>query len=115
MASILFKIVRICNSQFKYNYVKKEKIFLNFLHHIWNLLQILNIFKEKMIVIANVFAKLDTVKNFVRRLSKKPRYFYHVFSSSFSMKLIWKMSPVVFGEILEVFVNTLIAADKYLV
>ena len=31
------------------------------------------------------------------------------------MKLIWKMSRVVLGEILEVFVNTLIATDKYLV
>ena len=90
-----------------------------------------------MIVIANVFAKLETVKNFVRTLSKKAWFrtrfggqhvkasqilgrspwerFYHVFSLSFSMKLIWKMSRVVLGEILEVFVNTLIATDKYLV
>ena len=35
--------------------------------------------------------------------------------SSFSLKLIWKMSPLVLGEILEVFVNILITDDKYLV
>ena len=29
------------------------------------------------------------------------------------MKLIWKISPIVLGEILKVLVNTLIAADKY--
>ena len=68
------KIVRICNSQFKRNYLKNEKLLLNFLFHIWNLLQILIILKEKMFVIANVFAKLETVKKFVRTLSKKPRY-----------------------------------------
>ena len=37
---------------------------------------------------------------------------YHVFSS-FSGKLIWKMSALVLGEVLVVFVNTLIADDKY--
>ena len=31
------------------------------------------------------------------------------------MNLIWKISVAVLGEILEVFVNTLNAADKYLV
>ena len=30
--------------------------------------------KENMIVIANLFPKLQTVKDFVRRLSKKPRF-----------------------------------------
>ena len=32
---------------------------------------------------------------------------------SFSGKLIWKLSPLVLGEILRVFVNTLNADDKY--
>ena len=89
-----------------------------------------------MIVRANVFPKLETVKTFVRPLSKKRRLrtrfdsqhlrafqilakspwerFYDVFSS-FSGKLIFKISPIVLGEILKVFVNTLIAADKYAV
>ena len=87
-----------------------------------------------MFVIANVFAKLQTVKNLVRTLSKKRCFrtrfnsqhmkvseilgkswrecFCHVFSSS-SRIFIWKMSPQVVGEILGVFVNTLIADDKY--
>ena len=80
-----------------------EKIFLNFLFHLWNLNQILNILKKTMMVIANVFPKLQTVKNFVRPFCKKRRFgtrfdnqhvkvsqilaksqgehFYHVFSS----------------------------------
>ena len=40
------------------------------------------------------------------------RAFYHVFLS-FSVKLIWKMSPLVLGEMLEVFVNTLPVDGKY--
>ena len=34
---------------------------------------------------------------------------------SFTGKLIWKMSPIEFSEILGVFVKTLTANDKYLV
>ena len=102
--------------------------------HFWNLHQILNILEEKIVAIANVLMKLETVKNFVRTFSKKRRYtirfdsqnvkasqmlgkspcelFYHVFLS-LSWKLIWKMSPIVLGEILRVFVKTLTADDKY--
>ena len=134
MTNILFKIARICNSQLRCNYLKNEKIFLNFWFHFWNLHQISNILKEKMFVIANVFAKLQTAKNLVRTLSKKRCFrtrfdsqhmkvseilgksrrecFCHVFSSSSGI-FIWKMSPLVLGEILGVFVNTLIADDKY--
>ena len=87
-----------------------------------------------MIVIANVFPKLEIVKNFVRTLSKKRRFrkgfesqlvkasqilakspwehFYHAFSS-FWGKLIWKMSLLVIDQILGVFVNTLSADAKY--
>ena len=133
-ASILSKVVRICNSQFKCNYLKNKKLFLNFLFDFWNLHQILKILREKMIIIANVFPKYQTVKILVRPLSKKRRFrtrfdsehvkasqmlakspwelFYHVFSS-FWGKLIWKMSPLVLGEILGVFVNTLTADGKY--
>ena len=134
LASILFNIATICNSQFKCNYLKNEKHFLNFLLHFWNLHQILNILKKKMIFIANVCPILQTVKNFVTPLCKKRRFgtrfdsqhvkvsrilaksprehFYHVFSS-FWGKLIWKMSPLVLGEILVVFVNTLIVDGKH--
>ena len=87
-----------------------------------------------MIVIANVFAKLHTMKILLRPLSKKRCYrtrfdsqhvkqlqilvnylwerFYHVFSS-FSGKLTWKMSPLVLGQILGTFVKILTADYKY--
>ena len=134
MANILFKVVRICNSQFKCSYFKNEKIFLNILFHFWILHQILNTLKEKIIVIANVFPKLQTVKSFARKLSQEHRFrtgfesqyvkdsqllpqipwerFYHVFLS-FSVKLIRKMSPLVLEKILTVFVNTLTPNGKY--
>ena len=70
----MFKVVRICNSQFKCIYLKKEKHFLNFLFDFWILHQIYKIFQEKMMVIANVFPKLQAVKNLGRTLSKKRRF-----------------------------------------
>ena len=57
--SILFRILRICRSLFKYNYLKNRKHFLSVLFHLWTLHQILNISKKKKIVIANVFPKLQ--------------------------------------------------------
>ena len=47
---------------------------MNFLFHFWNVHQILNILKEKMIVIGNIFQKLHSVKNLLRPLSKKRRF-----------------------------------------
>ena len=48
--------------------------FFFFFFHFWNLLEILNILKEEMIVIANVFPKIIRVKNLVRTLSKEKRF-----------------------------------------
>ena len=73
MAGILFNIARICNSQLKCKYLKNEKLFLHFFFHGWNLHQVLNILNKKMMVMANVFPKLQTVKNFVTSLCKKRR------------------------------------------
>ena len=53
---------------------EKQKRFSNFLFELWILYQILNILKEKMIVIANVFPKLQTLKIFVRKLSQEHRF-----------------------------------------
>ena len=47
MASILFSITRICNSQLKCNYLKNKKHFLNFLFHCRNLHEILNILEKR--------------------------------------------------------------------
>ena len=53
---------------------KTKNFFFNFLLHLWNPYQIFNILEKKMIVIANVFLKLETVKILVRPLSKKHRF-----------------------------------------
>ena len=80
----------------------------------------LKYFRKKMMIIANMFPKSQTVQNFVtplckkccfqirldsrhmqvsRILSKSPREcFYHLFSSICG-KLIFKLSPLVLGEI----------------
>ena len=87
-----------------------------------------------MIVVGNVFPKLQTLKIFVRTLSQEHRFrtgfgsqhvkafqllaksprerFYHVLLS-FSGKLIWNMSTVVLGEISGMFVNTLTDDGMY--
>ena len=52
----------------------KRKTFSDFFFHFWILHQILNILKENMIVIANVIPKQQTVKVFVRKLSKEHRF-----------------------------------------
>ena len=61
ITSLLFRIVRICCSLMKCNYLNNKKKFLSFLFHLWNFHQISNNFKKKKIVIANVFPKLMTV------------------------------------------------------
>ena len=116
--------------------ILKIKSFSNFLFQFWNLHQILNLLKHKLIVIANAFPKLQTVKDLVGPLSKKCRFrtffdiqhvkgfqtlvkfawqhFHHIFSSLWE-KLIWKISPLVICEILGVFVNKLTVDDKYTV
>ena len=134
MKCILFGIVRICSSILKWNYLKNEKHFLHFLSHLWNLHQILNTLEKKMIVIANVFPKLQTVKKLVKPLCRKRRFrtsfdsqrvnwcqtlvksawehLYHVFSSLWR-EIIWKIFPLLEFEMLGVFVNRLSPDDKY--
>ena len=87
-----------------------------------------------MIVIANVFPKLQTVKDLFRPLSRKRHFrtpfdcqhvkefpklvksswehFYHIFRSVWDT-LIWKIFLLVICEILGVFVNTLTTDNKY--
>ena len=114
ITSILFGIVRILRSLFKSSSLKNKKHFLGFLFHLWNLHQILNIFQQKKIVIANVFPKLATVQGLVTPLNIQRRlktsfdsqhvkryqtlvksswvHFYHIFSSLWG-EIIWKISP----------------------
>ena len=136
MPSVPFKIVRICYSPLKCNYMKNQKLFLNFFFQFWNLYQVSNILKKRMIVIANVFPKLQTMKILLRLLSKKRCFrtrfdsqhvkasqilsksrsesFYQVFSL-FSLKLIWKISSLVIREIWRVSINTFTTDGKYFV
>ena len=87
-----------------------------------------------MILRASVFAKLDTVKTsldyspksaisehaFTVNMWKRSKYLAYLHESTFSMffhhyqcKLFWKISPLVLGEVLVVFVNRLTADGKY--
>ena len=56
------------------NSAKNQKLFPNFSFHFWHLHQMLNILKKRMIVIANIFPKLQTVKILLKPLSKKRCY-----------------------------------------
>ena len=94
ITSTLFRIVRSSRSVFKSKYLKNQKYFLRFLFHLWNLYQILNIFKKKKIVIANVFPKLQNVKDLVRSLTEKRRVItsfdsQHVIRSQTLVKSSW--------------------------
>ena len=73
MTSILFLTENIWRNQFGSNYLKNEKLFLNYFLHFRNLHEILNIYKKKMSFIADLFVKLRTPKNVVRYMSKKSR------------------------------------------
>ena len=134
MTSILLGIVRTCRSLFKGVYLKNEKHFPHFMFHLWYLHQIWNIFAKRMIVIATVFPKLQTVKDLVKPLSNMCGFttsfdsqhvkwsqtlvkrgweiFYHIFWSLWR-EMIWEISPLLNLEILGVFVHTLTADDKY--
>ena len=134
ITSILLRIVRICCSPFKSTYLKKKTNFLSFLFHFWNLHHILNIFKKKKIVIANVFMKLATVQSLVTPLTIQHRlktsfdsqhvkrfqtlveslwkYFYHIFSSLLR-EMVWKISPWLKFEIIVFFGYTWTPDYKY--
>ena len=86
-------MARICDSEFKCNYVKNKKLVLNFLFNFWNLHEILNILKKKMMVIANIFPNLQTLKMLVRPLSKKRRFRKRLVSQHVKVSVILVDSP----------------------
>ena len=57
MKSILFLIEKIQPYQFRCNYLRNKKFFLNFLLHFPNLDEILNILKKRMILTDFLFSK----------------------------------------------------------
>ena len=126
--------MRIWLSLFRSSYLKNKKNFLGFLFHWWNLHQILNIFKKKKIVIANVFPILATVQGLVTPLTIQRHlktsfdsqhvkqfqtlvkssweHFYHIFSALWG-EIIWKTSPWLKFGIIGLFVNTWTADYEY--
>ena len=66
MTSILFLTEAIYCNIFRCNYLRNEKYFMNFFFNFLNLDSILNIFKKKMTLIADVFLNLRTPKDVVR-------------------------------------------------
>ena len=131
---MLLKVVRICNSQSNCNYLKNQKLFLTFLFHFLNLYQILNFLKKtwlshllycrnyRLLISWLDHSPKSAVSEHTLTLNmwKLPwklvkclwECFNHVFSL-FSGNIIWKMSLLLLGEILGVFVNTLTSDDKY--
>ena len=134
ITSILLRIVRTCCSPFKSTCLRNKKHFVGFLFHLWNLHELLNIFKQKKIVIADVFPKLTTVKGLVTPLTIQSRLktsfdsqhvkrfqtlvkfswenFYQ-FLSSLWAEMIWKRSPILKFEIIGLFANTRSTDYKY--
>ena len=72
---------------------QKQKSFSNFLFHFWNLHQILHILKNGMIVVANVFPNLETVKVLLRPLSKNRHLRTHFDSQHVKVSKILAKSP----------------------
>ena len=66
MASILFLIETIYSNIFICHYLRNEKYFLDFFLHFVNLDSIVNIFKKRMNLVADVFLNLQTPKHVVR-------------------------------------------------
>ena len=66
MKSILFFRETIWWYQFRWNYLKNTKLFLNFLLHFRNVDEILNIFRKKITLLDFVISKLRDLENVVR-------------------------------------------------
>ena len=92
----------------------------------------MNIFKERMILITDVFPKLRTPKSLVKQISKKspfrgplrnqhvrgrklksePHHLYHIYWSLWT-QLSWKKCLLVICKDLRIFLNILTGDDKY--
>ena len=134
MTRIFFVTVRICDNEFKCNYLKTQDLLSNFCCISEFYSQSFKYFEKKVTLIAGVIPKSQTVEAVVTQMSKKSRFrapcdsqhvngsqthvksswqhCYHNFSSLWA-KVTWKMSLLVIFEILGLFVNTLTTNDKY--
>ena len=106
MKNILFGIVWISRLLFKCNYLGNQEFVQIFLFLFWNVHQILNILKKKMIAIPSLFWKLQNVKDLIRPLSKKHvcRTFFdsqHVKVSKTVVKSAWEHFHQIFASVWE--------------
>ena len=58
MTSIPVAISRLCDKKFQHLYLKKERLFADFLLSFWNVHEILNILKKKKSFLAKLLLKL---------------------------------------------------------
>ena len=73
MTSILLLIATIYHEHFRCNYVRNKSLFVYFFLRFRNVDEILNISNIDMTLIAYAFSKIRTVKDVVRKMSKKFR------------------------------------------
>ena len=113
---------------------QKQKYFSYFIVDFWNEIQILNIFKKKMTLSAEVFPKWRTPKKMLRWISKRSRFkwsfgkehgkrakillkfeWQHIYQIYWSLwrQLTCKNSHLVICKISKLFPNTLSADGKY--
>ena len=134
MTSILFLIQTTQRNQLKWNYLENKKSFPDFFLNASNLVSVLNIFKRKITLVADIFPKLRTPKNVVRSMSKKSRFtepfqkqdgkgtqtllkserqhLYHIYWYLIR-QLSCKKSLLMICKILTQFLNTTTADGKY--
>ena len=111
----------------------KKNLFLEFTLHFWNLYSIWNVLKQKIKVIADVFAKLRTQKTWLDNCLKKvfleepsrnnmvngPKHFPNLNDSAFSIfidhskGLRWEKLLIVICKILRLFGNIFTANEKH--
>ena len=136
MTGILLGIVGICSSVVKWYDLKDQTLFSPFFFPFLECSSYIKHFKKKVIVIANVFPKLQTVKFWLDRslnsvvsedpstfnMLKSPKHLWNLHESTFIIffshsedKRIPKISPLLKFEILRLFLKTLAADDTYAV
>ena len=73
ITSNLFLIKRIYSNIFRCNYLRNKKYLQVFFFNFLNLDSVLSNFKKKMSLIADVFSKLPSLKNVIRKMFRKSR------------------------------------------
>ena len=134
MTSTHSAICRIFSNNFKRYYLKKGRLFLDFLLKFWNVRDIYNILTKRMGVLAQLFPKLFFRKEVATETSRRSffrtpfgnqnvngfqtplkvgRHVYYPFSPWISGKLSYEKTALLWSKILRLFPNTLTADGRY--